>query len=951
MHFEYPGWLVLLLVLVPVLWRSRGARTTLGPVRGIVVPLLRCMLVAALVLALANPVLDLRSDRLTVAVVLDRSRSMSDQEVDRAVQWLQAATAARGEDDLLAVVHAAEDASAVLMPDPHGQVGVEPLQSSDAGTDLAGAIEFTKGLLPKDGRHRILLVSDGNETRGSIAEAADRAGEAGIPIDVLPIVYHRAGEVMVERLMAPTEIRSNEPTDLRVVLRAESPTAGTLHLLSEGVPISERIPLQLEAGTTVVPLRVPPGNRAMQRYEAVFEPAADSGDRTLGNNAASAVTLQVGRGRVLVVSNGGPGAAYFTDVLSDRGLAVESAGVEAIFGGPPALAAWDAIVLADVPRWSIPDRLDGELAEWVRVGGGGLLMTGGSTSLGAGGWIGSEVAGVLPLGLDPPADRQVRRGALAIILHSCEMPQGNAWGRRVAEAAIEALSSVDMIGLLEYDNRQGGTRWALPMQQAGNKRAALHAAASLKYGDMPDFAEAMQDALEGVMGVDAGQRHVIIISDGDPQPPGDDLLDQYVQARVSVTTVMVGGHGTPIDRRRMAAVASITGGRFHDVVDATQLPQIFCQEAQVVSRSLIQKGSFAAGWTGPGGGPLTGGDMAAIGPIPPVHGYVLTESLGGLSQDTMVVAGSNGSDPLLAWRSAGLGRTAAFTSEVGGPWTADWADWQGAGPLWERTMGWLLRPGDEGLLAMQLREGDDGEVVVDLEAVASDFANFLQTEAVVMGPGGGGGHVPLQQVGPGRYRGVFQMDQPGGWVVGVKYRGVDPRTNEPVEGWVQGATVRNWSGEDAAVRSNATLLADVARRSGGRVLSMRNDPAQAVVFERTGLVATAGQRSIWAMLAIAAAVLLLLDVAVRRIVPDRQRQAVLARRAAEASAGVARSAESAWKRARAGARAGAHQKDPPPSTEQARAEEPPKADEEEAAGDTMSRLRAARKRLRDEDHQ
>lgn len=916
-------------------------------------PALRCLLVAAVVLALADPVLDLRTDRLTVAVVLDRSRSLSEEEVDRAVQWLQHATQHRSESDLLAVVHAAEDASAVLMPDPHGQVGVEPLQGGDAGTDLAAAIEFTKGLLPKDGRHRILLVSDGNETRGSVSEAADRAGEAGIPIDVLPLEYHRSSEVMVERLVAPAEIRSNEPADLQVVLRAESATFGTLHLLSEGLPISEKIPLQLEAGTTIVPMRVPPAARAMQRYEAVFEPVAGAADRVAANNSAAAITLQVGRGRVLVVSDGG-GGDHLISLLGDRGLSVHAAGVEALLGGPPALAAWDAIVLAGVPRWSLPDRLDGELTEWVRSGGGGLLMTGGPTGLGAGGWIGSSVADLLPVGLDPPADRQVRRGALAIILHSCEMPKGNVWGRRVAEAAIEALSSQDAVGLLEYENRKGRVNWALPMQRAGDKKAALHAAASLLYGDMPDFAEAMEAALAGVTGVVAGQRHVIIISDGDPQPPSPALLDAYKAARVSVTTVMVGGHGTPVDRRRMAAVASMTGGRFYDVVDASQLPQIFIQEAQVVSRSLLQKGTFAVDWNGPGGGPVTGGDMAAIGPIPSVNGYVLTEALGGLSQDAMVVAGSKGSDPLLAWRNAGLGRVAVFTSDVGGPWTSGWAGWAGGGALWERTVGWLLRPGDEGLLAMHLREGDDGEVLVDLETVEADFANFLQMEAVVLGPGGGGGAMSLQQVGPGRYRGVFDMDRSGGWVVGVKYRGIDPRTHAPVDGWVQGAVVRNWPSEDGTVRSNASLLADVASRSGGRVLSIDSDPAEVRVFERAGLVASAGQRRIWVALAIAAALLLLLDVAVRRIVPDGQRRAVLARRAAEASAGAAQAADAAWKKARARRKMGGQASTPnvSPSPEppaEPPAEPPPAAEDDAEPQDTMARLRATRRRLRDED--
>lgn len=963
MQFEHPGWLLLLVLLAPVLWYSRGARVSLGPIRGVIVPALRCLLIAALVLALAEPVMLRSSDDLTVAVVLDRSRSIADSELDAAVQWLQEATLDRGQSDRLAVVHAAREAAVVVMPDAHGQVGIEAVQGRTDASDLGGAVEFAKSLLPDAGAHRILLVSDGNETTGSLLESADRASEAGIPIDVLPIRYERGGEVMVERLIAPADIRPGDAVDLRVVLRSESPTTGRLVLLRNGIPIPMRdgagLDITLEPGLTVVPLTAPAGGGSMQRYEAIFEPAAGSGDMRSTNNRAAAVSLHAGQGRVLLVSEGGQGAERLAGLLGRRGLAVEVGGVESIIGGPTALAAWDAIVLVNLPRWSLPDHVDGELAAWVRDGGGGLLMTGGPTAFGAGGWIGSEVAKILPLGLDPPAERQMRRGALAIILHSCEMPRGNYWGRKVAEAAIESLSCLDYVGIVEFENRSGGAEWALPMQIAGDKRAALHAAASLKYGDMPSFETAMQRALRGLEGVSAGQKHVIIISDGDPQPPPPSLLDHYVAAKVSVSTVMVGGHGTAMDRRRMKAIATVTGGRFHDVQNPSQLPAIFIQEAQVVSRSLVQEGTFSPQWQGPGGGPLPAGAIDAVGGIPGVEGFVLTESLGGLARNAIVIPTEQADDPLYAWAHQGLGRVVAFTSDLGTRWTRSWSGWEGEVPLWERTVSWLMRPRDEGLLSLRLRAGEDGEVVVDVEAMDADtgFLNFLQTQAVVMGPGGVSESLDLKQTGPGQYRGSFRMSGAGGgggagggWVVGVRYRGARPDSVDPVEGWVQGALVQRWPDEDRAVRSNEVLLSQVAQRSGGRVFSMDEDPTRVRVFERAGLPSTSGQRSIWSLLAVLAAVLLLIDIAVRRIVPDKQRRHILARRAAGLGGAAADSASVAWKQVKAKA---APRRIPPPPPQRARPPMPtgskPAAqpDEEASREDTMSRLRAVRKRLRD----
>jgi hypothetical protein len=969
MQFEHPGWLLLLVLLAPVLWWSRGARVSLGPIRGVVVPALRCMLVTALVLALADPVMLRSSNDLTVAVVLDRSRSIAESELNDAVSWLQEATLVRGESDRLAVIHAAREAAVVVMPDAHGQVGIESVQGRTDGSDLAGAVEFAKGLLPEAGAHRLLLVSDGNETIGSLLEAADRAAEAGIPIDVLPVRYERGGEVMVERLLAPSDIRPGDAVDLRVVLRSQSSAKGRLVLFRNGTPISVAggagLELTLDPGLTVIPLTVPAAGGSMQRYEAVFEPAAGSGDARSTNNRAAAVSLHAGQGRVLLVSEGSQGADRLAGLLNGRGLAVEVGGVESIIGGPAALAAWDAIALVNLPRWSLPDHVDGELASWVRDGGGGLLMTGGPTAFGAGGWIGSQVAEILPVGLDPPAERQLRRGALAIILHSCEMPRGNYWGRKVAEASIEALSSLDYVGIVEFENRSGGTEWAFPMQVAGDKRAALHAAASLKYGDMPSFRTAMQRALQGLKGVSAGQKHVIIISDGDPQPPPPALLDRYVAAKVSVSTVMVGGHGTAVDRRRMQAIATVTGGRFHDVQSPSQLPGIFIQEAQVVSRSLVQEGTYAPQWQGPGGGPLPSNAIDAIGALPEIGGYVLTEPRGGLARDAIAIPTEHADDPLFAWSHQGLGRVVAFTSDLGARWADGWAGWEGEVPLWERTVSWLTRPRDDGALALSLQEGEDGDVVVDIEARDSDagFLNFLQTQAAVMGPGGVSAPLNLKQTGPGQYRGSFRMGDVGGsehstggggWVVGVRYRGTRPGSGDPVDGWVQGAVVQNWPDEDRAVRSNEAILAQVAQRSGGRVFSIDEDPSLVRVFEREGLPSVAGHRTIWGVLSMLAAVLLLIDIAVRRIVPDAHRRQTLARRAAGLGDAAAGSASVAWKqvKAKAAARRTARRSEPaanptPPSPPKENGTSP--SEDEVHDESTMSRLRAVRKRLRDQE--
>ena len=77
-------------------------------------------------------------------------------------------------------------------------------------------------------------------------------------------------------------------------------------------------------------------------------------------------------------------------------------------------------------------------------------MVGGAESFGAGGWIGSPVSEILPVDMDPPQKKQLPKGALVLIMHACEMPQGNYWGQQVAIAAVNTLSRLDLVGILAY---------------------------------------------------------------------------------------------------------------------------------------------------------------------------------------------------------------------------------------------------------------------------------------------------------------------------------------------------------------------------------------------------------------------------------------------------------------------------------------------------------------------
>src|SRR5690606_38420265 len=178
-------------------------------------------------------------------------------------------------------------------------------------------------------------------------------------------------------------------------------------------------------------------------------------------------------------------ASALVDALTEARIQTDVRGPADGFQSLVELGVYDAVIMVNTPAYAYSQQQQEDLRTYVHDMGGGLIMIGGPDSFGAGGWIGSPVADALPVKLDPPQKRQMPRGALALIMHSCEMPQGNYWGQKTAEAAVANLSRQDLVGIIEYSWQAGGEAWVLPMSEVGSGAAAKRAIANLTFGDAP----------------------------------------------------------------------------------------------------------------------------------------------------------------------------------------------------------------------------------------------------------------------------------------------------------------------------------------------------------------------------------------------------------------------------------------------------------------------------------
>ncbi|MCC6677838.1 MAG: hypothetical protein IT436_11890 [Phycisphaerales bacterium] len=886
-QFAVPGWLL----LIPVLgglsaWWGRKSLAGLGPVTRWTALAVRLLVITALAAAVAEPEWRKVSKDVAVTVVMDASQSVPGEAQSDMDRWVEAAAQGKGKDDRLGVVTIAKDAYVQSLPSRLNTLVERQHIGATDGSNLAGGVRLGMAVMPEDAANRMLLISDGNETAGSLLQQAEAARAAGIPIDVLPITYSYPSEVIVDRVVAPAAAREFETVNVRVVLNATRPTQGRLSITQNGQaldldPDSPSLGqlVDLKAGPNVFSVPIPGVRRGPQQFEAIFEPLSEGGrmigDVVTENNRAGAVTFVSGEGQVLLVAESEEEVKYLRASLDEAKISSEWRPADRVPATLTEMNAYDAIILMNEPAYNFSQAQQEDLRRFVHDSGGGLVMVGGPDTFGAGGWIGSPLEDALPVKLDPPQKREMPKGALALILHSIEMPEGVFYGKEVAKASLNALSRLDLFGMVEYSG--AGISWVHPLSEVGDGTVAKRSIERLQFGDMPDYQPAVQRAYDGLSAAKVGQRHCIIISDGDASPPSRSLLQKFVDAKITISTIEVFPHSM-MDTNRLEAISKFTGGRHYAVntqAGLAKLPQIFIKEAQTVKRSLI--------WEGDPFSPriIAGASdgLRGITAVPPVRGYVVAADREGLALVTMR---GKENDPVLAQWQYGLGKAIAMTTDATSRWAADWVRWPGFRAFWEQHTRWVMRPGGSANVRVTTESrGDQTVIVIDALDQAGERMNFAQFKGRLALPDGTGQDVEFKQVGPGRYEAITPTDKSGSYVLNVRYVAPGKDGGNPIEGNVLASLNRPFADEFRALEDNSALLKQVAAMTGGRVLG--DDPARSNLWLRDGLKMPVATRPIWLAVAMAGLALFLIDVGVRRVRIDLVGMARALRRAASRS--------------------------------------------------------------------
>ncbi len=858
--FAEPIWLWLLLPAVGVVvagWLV--ASRMLPPGRRAASLVLRLLLVTCLVGALAGARLTLPSDRLSVVFLVDGSDSMPDGTREELVEFARDAVAQMPEADLAGVVVFGGNALVDRLPSDVPELGPPESLPVAGATDIGAAVRLATAIFPAGTQRRIVLLSDGNDTAGQAGDAILAAAAAGIRLDVALPGRASHAEVLVDAVDAPAGARVGETVDVTVRLRTTVEAAATLRLLADGrTQASEQ--LDLVPGSEALTFRVRLDEPGFHVFRAVIESGTD---HFAENNAADAYVLVHGPPQVLLATDD---VARAGDLVAALEAARHDVTVVTA-GGVPAslatLAGYDAVVLDNVTAAQLGIDAMAALQVFVRDLGKGLVMLGGRNSYGAGGYLNTPLEETLPVYMTVrDRERSPDVALVAVVDKSGSMADchctgddrdlANPSGTRgfekvdIAKEAIlraaNALAPSDQIGVVAFDEQ---AHWAL--RTGPIDPAVLQASLGFAADGQTNIYAGLKAAYDDLVRNPAKLRHIILITDGWSQSGAyDQLLADMREAGITLSTIGTGGGSAGVLER----LAQQSGGRYYDAADATTIPDIFLRETIRTAGEQIVEEPFQPIPSAPSE-ILRGLDA---GRLPPLLGYNATTAKGTAS----VALLTGREDPLLAQWQYGLGRAAAWTSDARQQWATEWIGTESFGTLAAQLVSWTLPPQDAQGIDVQFTPGSEGRLHVEVTSLDDEGTprNFYRTVLRLVGPDLAPVQAVLEQVGPGRYAGTIQADDPGAYLVRVAQtrEGAQPASRTL-------GIVSPTADEYRRLGVDREALAGMAAAGGGRQL--RLDEIEPVW--RHDIEAASFPAPIWPWLLVVALLLVPVDIGVRRV--------------------------------------------------------------------------------------
>lgn len=703
-------------------------------------------------------------------------------------------------------------------------------------TDLEAAVRDAIAALPAGRVPRLALVTDGQETRGSIARAAWQARQLGVPIDTFALAGRTRGSLRLESVSMPESVFAGEPFSIDLTVFAASASPAELELRAEGNSLGATS-VTLVAGENAVHLRTnlnTPGALPVaitlrtQNSSAAATNAAKPEPAELNYQQPIAVR----RPRVLHLSNDDEAAdMHLNAALTAAQFEVERASA---FGDAGDLSRYQLIVLNNWDLDKVRPADQAALETYVRRGGG-LLVIGGERNL-----LAESMNPADPLDRALPArlvPRSTDGRAVVLVLDRSTSMLGKKieLTRQAAANVVSNLHPTDQVGVLAFDTV---FHWQVPMRFADDPEAINREISRINPNGGTRIAQALGEAYRSIVETNAFYKHILLLTDGLSDEGNSFALAKEAQnMAITISTV---GLGLDVNRTYLTRLANLAGGKAYFLSEPAGLEQIVLSDVKehtgmtAVEKPLVPEVLHQAEIL----------DGVAVANAPALKGYVRFEP----KPNAEIVLRLDGRDPLYSRWQYGLGRSAVFASDAKARWATDWISWKGFDKLWVNICRDLLPHANASDARLEY-DSASGDLVARYRLSANGIEPAAIPELYVIGPDRFQRTMPVRKIALGTYDGRAPIGSREGL---FRVRPVEDSAAFPE------IALYRPEAELTEFGSNEELLRQVAEFTGGRF-----QPNPSDVFDSGGRTVPVTEQ-LWPWLLVLAMILNIVELTVRK---------------------------------------------------------------------------------------
>ena len=799
---------------------------------------LRVAEAALAVLILAQVSLTSYTARRQTIVLADRSDSMAgSQEAVEDCLALMAELA--GEEQPLQVMDFAASWGPLRQPqDPAASL-------NGSATDLEAALTAAAGSFSPNGGKRIVLLTDGVPTDGSVEAALEHL--EGIRVDVIPLDgWAEAPEAQLTSLELPAGAAEGQRVTANVTALSNETSPAQLSIY-DGDALAYQEQVSLVPGENRFSCSLTAGAAGSHTYRAELVSQAD----TLPQNNWGYALLNVNQGvEILIVDGTGDQSPKLQQLLTQAGYAVTCLPSGQMPSTVTDLCAYGLVILMNVDARDLPEGSAENLEAYVSEYGRGVLTTGGENTYFYGNMAGTAFERFLPVDILIQQTQSVDPIALLLVIDVTDSMTRQSLGvpiemaRRSAVKCVNALNSNDYVGVITFSDE---AQVLMEMTTVQDKAAVIQAIEGIQTvgpEHLTKFTGALSAAYSQLASFQQlDRKHVLFITDGNPSDKDFEGIVRDMKAQgITLSTIAVGKLNTVVEL--LQELAAIGGGRCYMVESAYDLPDIVTMDTALLQVDYTIRQPFTPLLSDPAF-PVSAQSAPTL-----LFACVRAQAK---SQATVALASPDGQPVYAVW-DYGAGRSASFMSDLSGDWSNNWFT-NAPGQRMILDMVEALIPGTVDRKALELTLEAGG--VRGLLSLKGSLGQVDQVSAQVLSPQGASHTAILQKTGENQFAREIPLDQPGLYTVTLRWQ------DEAGEQTRESAVAYAWSREYDVLQppENQDILLDLCGSSGGAMFS-RPEDLMGVELETTAV-----HHDLILPLSIALAACLILDIALRKIQP------------------------------------------------------------------------------------